>query len=183
VTTPSNAEQRFEEIYRSTRRDVLAFLVRRVAQPADAADLLAEVYLIVWRRLDVVPPDDEARLWLFGVARRVLANHHRDGRRRERFTEDLAAALVDATRASAPADASVVHNDRVRDVRRAIEALNPVDREVLTLFAWDHLSAAEISAVTGATPGAMRVRLHRARERVRAALAKGGRPYPELSTT
>jgi RNA polymerase sigma-70 factor (ECF subfamily) len=183
VRTLSDAEKRFDDLYRSTRRDVLAFLVRRVGRPADAADLLGDVYLVAWRRLDAVPGGSEARLWLFGVARRVLANHHRDARRRQSFTDGLAAALLHAGSASAPADASVLHKDRLQEVRRAIEALNPADREVLTLAAWDHLTAAEISTVTGATPGAVRVRLHRARERVRAAIAEGDSPEPELSTT
>src|SRR3954452_24320398 len=85
---------RFEEIYASTRLPLLGYLVRRSASVEDAADLLAEVYLVAWRRIDDVPPGDEARLWLFGVARRTLANQHR----RERRETELAAALTAALR-------------------------------------------------------------------------------------
>src|SRR3954470_22627326 len=84
---------RFEEIYAGTRLPLLRYLVRRSASVEDAADLLAEVYLVAWRRIDDVPPGDEARLWLFGVARRTLANQHRGERRETELAAALAAAL------------------------------------------------------------------------------------------
>ena len=61
---------RFEALYATEGRRVLAYALRRTAQPADAADVLAEVFLVAWRRLDDVPAGAEARLWLYGVARR-----------------------------------------------------------------------------------------------------------------
>src|SRR6478672_7119633 len=70
-------EARFEELFARTRSALMGYAVRRVGDPADAADVVAETYLVAWRRLDEVPPGEETRLWLFGVARRVLANHQR----------------------------------------------------------------------------------------------------------
>ena len=58
----------FEALYAAEGRRVLAYALRRTAQPADAADVLAEVFLVAWRRLDDVPAGAEARLWLYGVA-------------------------------------------------------------------------------------------------------------------
>ena len=58
----SSAVARFEELYRSTAKDLLAFLTRRASDPEEATDILAEVYLIAWRRLDTVPANGDARL-------------------------------------------------------------------------------------------------------------------------
>jgi DNA-directed RNA polymerase specialized sigma24 family protein len=68
----ASGEARFEELYRSTAKDLLAYLTRRASDPEEATDLLAEVYVIACQRLDKVPPDGNARLWLFGVARTLL---------------------------------------------------------------------------------------------------------------
>ncbi|NAZ80967.1 hypothetical protein GTR02_03950 [Kineococcus sp. R8] len=91
--------ERFEQLFRDTRVDVLAYLTRRTA-PADAADLLAEVYLIAWRRRSDLPEGRE-RLWLFGAARRLLAQH----RRQQAGVENLHRELADhddEPRAKAP---------------------------------------------------------------------------------
>ena len=93
---------RFEQLYREDSRGVLAYLARRTARPEDAADLLAEVYLIAWRRIATVPRGDTGRLWLYGVARRVLANY----RRRGRAETGLAESLKDDLRRTDPAQAS-----------------------------------------------------------------------------
>ncbi|MFI0352965.1 RNA polymerase sigma factor [Actinomadura sp. 9N407] len=87
---PDDRRARFEDIYASNRARILGYALRRTADPQDAADVLAETFLTAWRRLDDVPPDGQARLWLYGVARRVLANHHRGERRRTTLAADLA---------------------------------------------------------------------------------------------
>lgn len=159
---------RFEALYRAHSRQVLAFAVRRTPQPADAAEVLADVFLVAWRRIDDVPPDDEALLWLYGVAHRVLANSRRAARRRQRLGARLAAAL-DEQIVTDP----VEHVGAVADVRAAMASLSPGDRDVLQLAGWEGLSAPEIGAVLGLSPVAVRSRAHRARARLRAALAAG----------
>lgn len=178
----SPRQQRFDELYLATRTDILGFLVRRLPQPADAADALAEVYLAAWRRLDDVPAGAGARLWLFGVERNVLANHQRGARRRDRLGEELATALARATDA-APADADVESRDRIRAVSLELNRLPDRDREVLTLHAWEQLSPTEIAELTGATPAAVRVRLHRARQQLRSALARAEGPASANAST
>lgn len=116
-----------------------------------------------------MPRGDEARLWLYGVARRVLANHRRGDLRRTRLTGRLAEVLRTATPIDAP-DARSAH------LRAALEALPPAEREALTLAVWEGLRPAEIAAVTGERAGTVRVRLHRARARVRASLAASDDP-------
>ncbi len=80
---------RFERLYAEHGRAVLAYAVRRSIDAQDGADVVAETFLVAWRRLDDVPPGEAARLWLYGVARRVLANRQRSERRRERLAERL----------------------------------------------------------------------------------------------
>jgi RNA polymerase sigma-70 factor (ECF subfamily) len=161
---------RFEEIYASTRLPLLGYLVRRSETVEDAADLLAEVYLIAWRRIDDVPAGEQARPWLFGVARRVLANHHR----RERGETELAVALETAfrmhqTAAQASTDAG---GELEGAVVEALAKLSSADRELLMLNAWDDLTPAEIAVVLRRPVGVIRVRLHRARKRLRARLGE-----------
>src|SRR5437868_14033193 len=68
------AESRFDEIYERHREDVRLYVRRRVA--ADAVDdLVAETFLVCWRKLDDVPR--EPLPWLDAVARKLLANHYR----------------------------------------------------------------------------------------------------------
>src|ERR1700722_134475 len=106
---PSRRE-RFERLYSETRVSILGYLMRRVSDPADAADLLAETYLVAWRKLDDVA-NEEARLWLYGVARRITSHHHRH----ERVEQGLAKAL----RADIGRESAVVRPDQTfHSVRR-----------------------------------------------------------------
>ena len=79
---PDRRRERFEEVFGAHRDAVLGYLRRRTDSGHDAADLLADTFLVAWRRLDDLPPGNQTRPWLYGVARRVLANHRRgEGRR------------------------------------------------------------------------------------------------------
>lgn len=165
MSTP-DASARFEALYRATRVPVLGYLSRRTASLEDAADLLAEVYLVAWRRIADVPAGDEARLWLFGVARRVLANYHR----RSRTEARLAGALQESLRLLA--ETVPGPDPRAELVSAAMAKLSAADREVLTLAAWEELTPAEIARVIGRPAAVVRVRLHRARQRLGELLEK-----------
>ena len=94
-------EQAFRRLYAEHFDVVLAFALRRVDRPEDAADVTADTFLVAWRRLAHVPPAHETRPWLYGVARRVLANHRRGDRRRsalgDRLKRDLATCVPDTS--------------------------------------------------------------------------------------
>lgn len=154
--------QRFRRLFDGTERDVLAYALRRVERPEDAADVVAETFLVAWRRIDSVPAGDEARLWLFGVARRVLANQRRGQLRRSR--------LADRLRDELPAVAAVSVGDDAATA--ALALLKTGDREVLCLNAWEGLSSGEIASVLGLPAVTVRSRLHRARKRLRAELER-----------
>ncbi|MEV5576702.1 sigma-70 family RNA polymerase sigma factor [Spirillospora sp. NPDC052269] len=160
---PPEDRRRFEEVYAACHDPVLAYLMRRTDHGEDAADVLAETFLVAWRRLDEIPPGDGARPWLYGVARRTLANHHRGARRRSALSERLRAELRPHDRTSEPHLA----DDAVAD---AFRGLSDDDRELLSLVGWEGLDAGQIAVVLGCSRNAARIRLHRARRRFARAL-------------
>ena len=160
----SEAERRFRVLFDTHRRLVLGYALRRVDEPADAADVVAETFLVAWRRLGDVPEGEAARAWLLGVARRVLANHRRGERRRDGLTDRLARELM----------AVPVAHDRDQVVWRALARLAEEDRELLLLAGWEGLAPAEIAKATGTLAVTVRSRLHRARRRLRAELTALG---------
>src|SRR5689334_4759444 len=123
VTAEDQAD-RFRRLFAETERDLLAYALRRVDRAEDAADVVAETFLVAWRRLDRVPTGDGARLWLYGVARRQLANQRRGQLRRSRLAERLRAELP-----SAVAELRSPEDHRVAAVRAALARLNEEDRE------------------------------------------------------
>jgi len=168
-STEGDAEARFHALFVATSRPLLAYALRRVTEPADAADVVAETFVVAWRRIDEVPLGGEARLWLFGVARRVLGNHRRGALRRSNLADRLREELEDLVVAdiSDPVDNAQV-------VRLAMACLDTDDQEMLRLTCWEGLTPAEVSVVLQVPTGTARSRLHRARSRLRAELARSG---------
>lgn len=159
---------RFEELYNAHHVSLLAYALRRTANTDDAADVLAETFLTAWRRLDELPGGDQARLWLYGAARRTLANHHRGQRRRLALADRLKADLAVSYR---PADPG----GELAEIAAAFQRLPESDRELLALASWEGLNAGQIAAVLGCSRNAARIRLHRARRRLGAEI---GQPVP-----
>ncbi|WP_233604717.1 RNA polymerase sigma factor [Micromonospora sp. HM5-17] len=157
---PPDDAAKFEAMYRACYPDLLRFALRRTDRPESAADVVAETFLIAWRRLADIPTD-QARLWLFGVARNVLANHHRADQRRH----DLAIRLREELRHT-----EVVQPEVPDDIRTAFHTLPEADQELLRLVAWEGLTGEELAVVLGCSVNAARIRLHRARRRFAAAL-------------
>lgn len=88
------SERDFAALYSETRDQILGYLLRRCGQPEDAAELLGEVYLVAWRRRHRLPAGDDARLWLYGVARNVLANDRRGKLRRNNLGQRLRSEIL-----------------------------------------------------------------------------------------
>ncbi len=167
----TDVANRFEALFEAHHQHVLAYLLRRTEQPADAADVLAEVFLIAWRRKEHVPVGEEARLWLYGVARKTLANYRRGELRKSQLAERLRQSLLEQTTEVSPANQSV---------RDALASLPETDRDLVTLNVWEGLTPSQIAAVAGMNPVAVRVRLYRARRRLKRILLKAY-PVPQTS--
>ena len=152
---------RFEQLYRAHAGAIRTYAARRVSSEAAADDVVSDVFLVVWRRLDDVP--DEPLPWLLATARRALANRRRSERRSAALTDRLV-GLRRPHSASAPET-----GDRLLD---SLAVIPEPDRELLMLVAWEGLEPREIAEILGLRPGTVAVRLHRARGRLAAALAR-----------
>lgn len=160
----SLAEQRFARLYHRHNADVLAYALRRAPTPEDAADVVAETFLVAWRRLADVPDEVRALLWLYGVARRTLANQRRGELRRGHLAKRMRHELV----AKAQTQPTPGGFDAV--ALGGLARLDEEDREILLLVGWEELKPGEVARLLDISSVAARSRLHRARRRLRAVL-------------
>lgn len=153
---------RFEALFNRHYGALMRYATRRLGSE-QAADVVSETFLVAWRRLAELPPDDPLP-WLYATARHVIGNEMRSRTRRAnlltRISDDT--GTVEADHADAVAE-------QMR-VRRALAQLAERDQEVLRLAAWEDLDAGAAAAVLGCSRVTYKVRLHRARRRFAAAL-------------
>ncbi len=155
--TDSNA--RFTELYERFHRPVYAYCRRRTtAERVD--DVVADTFLIAWRRIDQVPRGSEILPWLYGVAYRVLGHEWRGTSRRSRLGAKLTAIGEEVQ--IVPEDV-IVMRDESRQVLDALSHLKPTDQEILLLSAWEELPQADIAVTLNISIGAVRQRLHAAK--------------------
>jgi RNA polymerase sigma factor (sigma-70 family) len=137
---------RFRRLFADHQRAVLGYALRRAQTPTDALDVVAETFLVAWRRIDVVPGRDDARPWLLSVARRVLANQRRGVQRRHLLVQRLGDELA----LHAP-----LEQDRTAEaevVRHALAKLPDEDRELMQLTCWEGLDPSQIAVVLNVPP-------------------------------
>lgn len=162
-------EKRMTRAVLDNSSDLLRYFQRRVALD-DAPDLLGETLVTAWRRVASLPEDEQqARMWLFGIARGTLLNHARGERRRW--------ALVDRVRAVASVRTAVQGADEGAEVRDAIERLPSDNGELVRLVHWERLTIAEAAQVIGTPASTARSRYAAAKDALRTALTAevGGR--------
>ena len=165
--------ERFSDLYQRQYGPVLRYALRRT-DPETARDVAAETFLVAWRRLDVVPAETSmVDPWLYGVARRVLANTERSRLRAEQLMTRLGQDRHDT---SVPDEAgSIAEIARIRD---ALATLSELDQEALRLVGWEELDLAAAALAMGCSRATMAVRLHRARRRLERALGTAGWAEP-----
>jgi RNA polymerase sigma-70 factor (ECF subfamily) len=150
----------FEEFYEDTIDTVTSYVLRR-CDSSGAPDVISEAYVIAWRKHAHKAPNPIGFLLL--TARRVL-----DRTRRGQASQDVIAERLSILMARSGPSAEDVALRR-REVAEALARLSDLDREALLLSAWDGLSSAEVGQVLDMTAGAVRVRIHRARQQLVAA--------------
>ncbi|MBT8211659.1 MAG: sigma-70 family RNA polymerase sigma factor, partial [Acidimicrobiia bacterium] len=156
------SDQRFRRLFDAHESAMREYCSRRLGG-YDANDATAEIFVVAWRRIDEVPTGDDARLWLYGVARNVVRNVSRSHNRRVR----LGILTSSTPRTPVPAVEDVVirrHEDRL--VLQAMAKLSDDDQELLRLQLWEELSRAQIGEVLGISAEAVGSRLKRAKKRV-----------------
>ena len=155
-----NSEERLELLFERHYSEVLAYCVRRIGSD-EADDIAAEVFTTAWRRIDEVKWET-ARSWLFGIARKILANRFRSLRRRKRRIDRLSSLLPIGE--DTP-EVYVVQRDEDKKVIGALKSLKRSDQEILMLAAWEGLTGPEIAETLNISPSAAEQRLHRAKKR------------------
>src|SRR4051794_6899307 len=165
-------------LYRRHVDSVVAYAARRCRQPADVADLVAATFLVVVEAAASFDPSrGDALPWILGIARRLHAN-----RSRRRYREQAAYARIDGARLLDSDDvariAARIDAARLRPaVEQALAALPDRHREVLWLIGHDGLTHEQAAQVLDIAPGALRMRLTRARRALHAAL---GPAHPDV---
>lgn len=172
MTPGRNRDAAFETLFAQHYWSVRNFAVRRVPE-ALVEDVVAETFIVAWRRLDDIY--GEPGPWLFGVARRVIANQLRGQRRWEALVDRLQATTVRLF------DDEPGTGQQRADLVAALGTLSERDREALLLVAWEGLDAKGAAQVLGCSVAAFRVRLHRARRRVARALQDEEMPAPAVT--
>jgi RNA polymerase sigma factor (sigma-70 family) len=157
---PAREGALFADFYRRHHRAVCDFCRRRLAIDL-IDDVVAETFLVAWRRRADVPAEDDAALvWLYGVAYRVMGHQWRSTARRRRLDGRLRSVVH---RPASGGDESVLYGVEYHLVLEAAGRIAPTDAEMLRLVAWEQLCVADVAAVLGITPNAVNQRLHRAR--------------------
>jgi RNA polymerase sigma-70 factor (ECF subfamily) len=154
-------DSRLRYLFSISAADLLNYFARRVAAKEDAADLLSETFIVAWRRVESIPAnEEESRMWLFGVARRVLSNWNRADRRRAALFQKLA-----MTQKTTSHDEDVL--DDVISMRSAVAGLPRAQRELVMLIHWEGFRLAEAASILGVSVSTARGRYQRARLRLR----------------
>ena len=160
------AQERFRWLYDTHYPVVVGYFMRRLDHTVSAQDLTEDVFLIAWRKLEQVPTGEDEVYWLYGVAKRVLANHHRKVARRWRITSRI------GTQDARPelVEDQVIRHSEAQSVLNALRSLREQDQELIRLAYWEELPHAAIADVSGCSRTAVDVRLHRAVRRLGKAL-------------
>jgi RNA polymerase sigma-70 factor, ECF subfamily len=139
---------RWERLYLSHADHLFAYASRRVG-PEEASDIVAETFLVAWRRIDDLP--DDALPWLYAAARNMINNSRRAEIRRDALQRRLAS--VGATEAS---DDPAPEVETRADILAAMRSLPATEREALMLIAWEDLDPRRAAAVMGCSRGYLR---------------------------
>jgi RNA polymerase sigma factor (sigma-70 family) len=155
---PLEAPSQFQQLWDDYHQTIYRYARRRVPE-ADAVDIVSETFLVAWRRGHELP--ERPLPWLYGIARNTVANQNRSRQRQDRLVGRLAAV----EEASTP-DPLVASADRDL-VGRALGQLRDSDRELLRLAYWEDLKGRDLAVAFGCSEPAARLRLHRAKLRLR----------------
>ncbi|MBI5067330.1 MAG: sigma-70 family RNA polymerase sigma factor [Deltaproteobacteria bacterium] len=168
----------FTELHAAHRAELLGFLARRLGA-AEAEEVLQEVFLRAAKALPSFRRESSLRTWIFRLARNAAVDRIRQRRARPELAEGGARSehhAIDEEVLALPSGGDGHEEQLIRDemrscIRERIEALPEAYREVLLLSEGEGLNDCEIASTVGASAGSVRVRLHRARARLREDLA------------
>lgn len=158
---PPSQTLEFTVMWQQYAPRVMAYALRHVAA-GEAEEVVAETFLVAWRRFSDVPA--QPLPWLLVVARNTIANLRRSAQRQVA----LQVRISRLDQLAEPVPAAEVSVLQRAEVLAALAVLSDAEREALLLVAWDGLSSAQAARVAGCTAATLHVRLFRARRRLRA---------------
>ncbi|MBO0985001.1 RNA polymerase sigma factor [Rathayibacter sp. SD072] len=152
-----------ESVLAAVAPDLLGYFLRRTTDPEDAADLAGETLAAAWRSSRRMPSGpEEARMWVFGVARNTLHHHTRGRGRRDALTAALGHAIIQV-------EAEADHDGL--DVRLAVAKLPTDHAELVRLVHWDGFTLEQAATHLGIPASTARSRHARAKALLRSHLA------------
>jgi RNA polymerase sigma factor (sigma-70 family) len=168
----------FDAFYSEHLENLQRFVARRVGDRERAADLTADIFLAAIDSAHRYQPRGTPKAWLYGIARVVVAEDRRRGARERARRERLRGSLFLDEEEAARIDARIDAAARSRGLYEAMDRLSEDERAVLELVAIDELTVAEAAVAVGVRSVTARVRLHRARRKLRVELeAAAESPY------
>lgn len=167
VTDIGHDPDALEAFYREHLDLIQRFIARRVTNPHDAADLTADVFLTAIESCERFDPEiGTPAAWVCGIARNVIAKHHRSAGRAWRASLRLLASDWLDDDATARIEARIDAEADARAMLAALDGLPDDQRAVVELVAVDGLRLTDAAAALGIAPNTARVRYHRARKQL-----------------
>jgi RNA polymerase sigma-70 factor (ECF subfamily) len=161
-----------QAIWQQVHDGLRAFIARRVANEAEADDILQEVFLRMHRKLASVKDPRRLTAWVYQITRHAIIDHYRSPARTRETAAGLAADLEDTFPSAAPSfeDAGRLHRELAGCLRPMIERLSPDYRQAVTLVELDGLTQQAAAKQMKLSVSGMKSRVQRGRRQLRAML-------------
>lgn len=151
--------------YAAYAAKIIAAFLNRTLPPEDMEEVLSDVFVSLWTHRSELRGD--VKPYLAAIARNAAREKLRRARSAEPLTEDL------PDRGEGPEEA-LARDEEAAQVRRALECLDPEERELFLRFYFLDQTTAEIALVTGQNPSTLRGRLRRGRQKLKHILEERG---------
>lgn len=167
-------DEALRELQHQHGPSLLLYFERRIEPVEDAAMLLNDLLVVVWKRAASAPSDPEqVRMWMFGIARKLLNNQRRSNYRRSALADQLREQLASRSQPIPPDEAAAV--------RAAVATLPKSQRELVRLVHWDGFTLSEAARITGVGASTARSRYALARAKLTGELTNRAE-QPSLSS-
>ncbi len=159
LVSDEEARTEYVRLVNQYSKVLLRFSLRRLNDRSSCDDVVAETFLIAWRRWEDLPAPDKELAWLYSIAFRVLSNYRRSRDRRDRLHTRLSLERE-------PSEGDDVAVD-TEAILRAIAELRASEREILEFVYWERMTYLDIAVIMGISENAVGIRLNRAKKNLR----------------
>jgi RNA polymerase sigma-70 factor, ECF subfamily len=176
MIVPAEAEEitsgSFLEVYDAYSDGIRRFIRMLVKDPWTAEDLTQETFVRVLKGIDELAERSKMRAWIYRIALNVCRDHlrTRSARMREQ-REQGAAEVLDLLPSPCSTESNLIHHEMTTCIQQKVGMLPEKLRTVVWLFDFDGLSQDEIAQALGISVENVKVRLHRARRKLKSILA------------